>query len=309
MKTFLIRRLLLLVPIVLGTVSLVFFLIHMIPGDPVDLMLGETAQASDREALRHTLHLDEPVGQQYLRYLGGVLRGDLGLSIHTRRPVTGLVLERYPATLHLTVAALMIAVALAVPLGVAAAVRQHTVVDSASTLFALVGLAMPNFWLGPLLIVLFAIKLDWFPVAGYEHWTSLVLPAMTLGLGMSAILTRMTRSALLEVIRQEYVTTAKAKGLAGSMVLWKHALKNALIPIITIIGLQLGALLAGSIITETIFAWPGVGRLTIQAIQARDYPVVQGCILTIAITYVFVNLITDCFYAWADPRVRLTRDA
>ena len=306
MRAFLVRRLLFLVPILLGTVSLVFLLIHLIPGDPVELMLGETAQIADREALRHALHLDEPLGRQYLRYLGGVVRGDLGLSIHARRPVRDLILTRYPATLQLTAAALLIAVMLAVPLGTAAAIRQHTVLDYASTLFALIGLAMPNFWLGPLLIVLFALKLDLFPVAGYEGWSSVILPALTLGLGMSAILTRMTRSALLEVIRQDYVTTARAKGLARRAIVWKHALKNAMIPIITIVGLQLGGLLAGSIITETIFAWPGVGRLTLQAIQARDYPLVQGCVLTIALTYVLVNLLTDCLYAWADPRVRLT---
>lgn len=309
MKAYLLRRLLLLIPIVVGTVSLVFLLIHLIPGDPVDLMLGETAQIADREALRRTLHLDEPLGRQYLRYIGGVVHGDLGLSIHARRPVMALVFERYPATLQLTAAALLIALALAVPLGVAAAVRQHTVVDYASTLFALIGLAVPNFWLGPLLIVFFALWLDLFPVAGYEGWSSLILPALTLGLGMSAILTRMTRSALLEVVRQDYIATARAKGLARGTVVWKHALKNALIPIITVIGLQMGGLLAGSIITETIFAWPGLGRLTLQAIQARDYPLVQGCVLTIALTYVMVNLLTDCLYAWADPRVRLGRDA
>ncbi len=309
MRAFLARRLLLLIPTVLGTVTLVFLLIHLIPGDPVDLMLGETAQAADRVALRQALHLDEPLGRQYLRYVGGVVRGDLGFSIHVRRPVTHLILDRYPATLLLTLAAVVVAVALAVPLGAAAAVRYRTVVDALSTVFALSGLAMPNFLLGPLLIILFALKLDLFPVAGYEGWSSLVLPALTLGLGMSALLTRMTRAALLEALHQDYLTTARAKGLPGRMILWKHVLKNALIPIITVVGLQLGALLAGSIITETIFAWPGVGRLTLQAIQARDYPLVQGCILTIALTYVFVNLAVDCFYAWADPRMRLGRDA
>ncbi len=305
MSRFLVRRLLLLAPVVLGVSTLVFFLIHLIPGDPVDLMLGETAQQVDRALLRHELHLDEPLLTQYGRFLGGLARADLGRSLHMRRPVVGLILERYPATLELAVAAMIIALAIAIPLGALAAAYHQKALDYLSLLFALVGASIPNFWLGPMLILLFSLNLGWLPVSGKDGILHLILPAFTLGLAMSALLTRMTRSALLETMDREYITLARAKGLSKKTVLVKHALKNALIPILTIVGLQFGGLLAGAIVTETIFSWPGIGRLMIQAIRSRDYPLVQGCVLVISFSYLFINLATDLLYAVVDPRIRL----
>lgn len=299
------KRLLLLIPIVLGVVTLVFFLIHMIPGDPVEIMLGEQAQAADKEALRHELRLDRPLAEQYVHYLAALAKGDMGRSIHSREAVTTIILHRFPATLLLTLAAMAVAVLIAVPLGILSAVRQYSVIDNASMLFALLGISMPNFWLGPLLILFFSIWLGWLPVSGMGGVTHLILPAVTLGTALTAILTRMIRASLLEVIREQYIVTARAKGLAEKVVLFKHALKNAMIPVITILGLQFGALLSGSIITETIFSWPGIGRLVIQAINQRDYPVVQGCVLLISLCYVLVNLLTDLFYGVVDPRIRL----
>ncbi|WDT77265.1 MAG: ABC transporter permease [Candidatus Manganitrophus sp.] len=304
MARFLIRRLLWSGPVLLGVLTLVFFLIHLIPGDPIDVMLGERAAEADRAALREALHLDDPILTQYGRFLAGVARGDLGRSLTSQRPVAGLILARYPATLQLAAAALLIALLIALPLGILSAVRPRTAVDAGGLLFSLFGVSMPTFWLGPLLIILFALKLDWLPVSGRHGIASLVLPALTLGLGMSAILVRMTRSSLLEIFPKEFVLTARAKGLPERRVILRHALRNALIPLLTVVGLQIGALLTGSIITETIFSWPGLGRLTIQAIQGRDYPLVQGCILAIALTYLLVNLLIDLLYAAVDPRVQ-----
>ncbi len=294
-----------LIPVVLGVVTLVFFLIHMIPGDPVEIMLGEQAQAADKEALRRELKLDRPVGEQYLRYLSGLPRADLGRSIHTREPVIQTILKRFPATLMLTLAAMAVAVIIAIPIGILSAVRQYSLMDNVSMFVALLGISMPNFWLGPLLILLFSIQLGWLPVSGMGGAQHLILPAVTLGTALAAILTRMTRSSVLEVIREQYIVTARAKGLQERVVLFKHAFKNALIPVITILGLQFGALLSGSIITETIFSWPGIGRLMIQAVNQRDYPLVQGCVLFISLSYVLVNLATDLLYGAADPRIRI----
>lgn len=304
MARFLIRRLLWSGPVLLGVLTLVFFLIHLIPGDPIDVMLGERAAEADRAALREALHLDDPILTQYGRFLAGVARGDLGRSLTSQRPVAGLILARYPATLQLAAAALFVALLIALPLGILSAVRPRTAVDAGGLLFSLFGVSMPTFWLGPLLIILFSLKLDWLPVSGRHGIASLVLPALTLGLGMSAILVRMTRSSLLEIFPKEFVLTARAKGLPERRVILRHALRNALIPLLTVVGLQIGALLTGSIITETIFSWPGLGRLTIQAIQSRDYPLVQGCILAIALTYLLVNLLIDLLYAAVDPRVQ-----
>ncbi|MDC4224371.1 MAG: ABC transporter permease [Candidatus Manganitrophus sp.] len=305
MARFLIRRLLWSGPVLLGVLTLVFFLIHLIPGDPIDVMLGERAAEADRAALREALHLDDPILTQYGRFLAGVARGDFGRSLTSQRPVAGLILARYPATLQLAAAALLIALLIALPLGILSAVRPRTAVDAGGLLFSLFGISMPTFWLGPLLIIiLFSLKLDWLPVSGRHGIASLVLPALTLGLGMSAILVRMTRSSLLEIFPKEFVLAARAKGLPERRVILRHALRNALIPLLTVVGLQIGALLTGSIITETIFSWPGLGRLTIQAIQGRDYPLVQGCILAIALTYVLVNLLIDLLYAAVDPRVQ-----
>jgi peptide/nickel transport system permease protein len=304
MGSFLRRRLLLLLPTMLGVVSLVFLMRPLVPGDPVDFMLGETARAVDKDVLRHEFHLDRPLSEQYLLFLTGLARGDLGRSIMSGRPVAGLIAERLPNTLQLALAAAAIAVLLAIPLGVIAAARQYSWIDNASVFFALLGVSMPNFWLGPLLIILFSLKLGWLPVSGRGGALHLILPALTLGLAMAGILTRMMRATMLEVIREDFVRTARAKGLPERAVFFKHALRNAAIPVVTLLGLQLGALLAGSIVTETIFAWPGLGRLIIQAINARDFPLLQGCVMTIALGYMIVNLLTDLVYALIDPRIR-----
>ncbi len=304
MRSYLVRRLLLLIPVIFGVITLVFFLIHLIPGDPVDIMLGETASSADKETLRKQLRLDEPLGAQYLHFLDRLGHGDLGRSLHSNRPVLSTILKRYPNTLELAFFAMLIALLIALPLGIFSALKQHSAVDSGSMFFALLGVSLPNFWLGPLLILLFSVELNLLPVSGKEGILDFILPGITLGLGMSAILTRMIRSSLLEVKQKEYVLCARAKGLAEYRVVMKHTLRNALIPVVTIVGLQFGGLLAGSIITETIFSWPGIGRLTVQAISARDYPLVQGCVLFISLTYVLINLGTDLLYAFIDPRIQ-----
>jgi peptide/nickel transport system permease protein len=267
-------------------------------------MLGESAEPADKAALREELGLNKPIFQQYTQFLWRLAQGNLGRSLHTHKPVLQSILVRYPATLELTFAALGIAVIIAIPVGVMAATRRYSWLDNGSMFLALLGVSMPNFWLGPLFIILFSINLGWLPVSGRGGWDHLILPAITLGMAMAAILTRMTRSSVLEVIHEDYIRTARAKGLRESVVIFKHALRNALIPVITLIGLQFGALLSGAVITETIFAWPGIGRLTIEAINKRDYPLVQGCILVIALSYVLVNLVTDLIYSLVDPRIR-----
>jgi len=298
------RRVLLLVPTVLGVVTLVFFLVHLIPGDPVELMLGETAPRSDLERLRADLGLDRPIGEQYTRYLAGLARGDLGRSFYYRRPVTEVLGDALPATALLAVAAMLVAVAVAVPLGVVAAVRRDTLLDRAAMLGSLAGVSMPSFWLGPLLIILFSFRLGWLPASGRAGPASLVLPAVTLGTALAAILARMTRAAMLDVLGEDYLRTARAKGVARRTVIARHALRNALLPVVTIVGLQFGALLSGAVVTENVFAWPGVGTVLIQAIAARDYPLVQGSVLVVALAYVAVNFLTDALYGVIDPRVR-----
>ena len=302
------RRLLLTVPTVLAAATLVFLLIHLVPGDPVEIMLGESARAADKETLRHALGLDRPLVQQYEAFLGGLAVGDAGRSLVTGEPVATLLAERIPATAELTLAALAVALALALPLGLLAAARPGTWVDRGSVGFALLGVSMPSFWLGPLLIILFAIELGWLPVSGRGTPAHLVLPAVTLGLGMAAILTRMTRASVLECMGDDYIRTARAKGVSRWHILGRHALMNALPPVVTIIGLQFGALLAGTVITETVFAWPGLGRLTIDAINQRDYPVLQGCILVIAVGFVLASTCADLINAWLDPRTRRAGD-
>ncbi len=304
MRRFILRRLLLLLPVLWGVTTLVFIVTQVLPGDPVDLMLGETARPAQREQLRRTLGLDRSLGVQYADYMGGLLAGNLGVSLHQRRAVSVIILERVPASAELALASLAIAALIALPLGVAAARRPGGGVDLAAGLLAVAGASVPVFWLGPLLIIVFSIGLGWLPVSGREGALSLILPAATLGAALSPILMRMARSSLLEVLPQDYIGTARAKGLPESKVLWLHALKNACLPLITVLSLQLGALLSGAIITETVFAWPGVGRLVIQAIAARDYPLVQGCVLFIALVYVSANFLADVAYAWLDPRVR-----
>ena len=305
MRGFFLRRLAVVIPTVIGAVTLVFIFLHMIPGDPVEVMLGETAQQADKEKLREELGLNQPLYVQYGRFMAGIVRGDLGGSYFYRRPVVQVIAERAPASVELALAAFLVAGLIAIPLGIIAALREGTAVDNVAVLFSLVGVSLPNFWLGPLLIILFSIKLGWLPVSGKAGLASLVLPAITLGAAFAAILSRMTRASLLERLGEDYLMVARAKGLPEWKVILKHALRNALIPIITVMGLQIGALLSGAIITENVFSWPGIGTLLINAIEARDYPLVQGCILFISLSYVFVNLLTDFFYGWADPRIRL----
>jgi peptide/nickel transport system permease protein len=289
--------------VVLGVCTLVFLLIHLVPGDPVEAMLGERAQASDRAALRAALGLDLPLWEQYVRYLWGLIHFDLGTSFLDQRSVTAILAERLPATARLAAASLLLAVLIALPLGVLAARYRGGAIDSAAMTLSLLGVSVPNFWLGPLLILIFSLWLGWTPVSGDQGTASLVLPAVTLGTALAAVLARMVRASMLEVLSEDYVRTARAKGLTEPAVLWRHALRNAWLPILTVIGLQLGGLLAGAVITETVFAWPGVGSLLVESIKARDYPVVQGCVLLISLTYVLVNALTDMAYVWADPRV------
>lgn len=291
--------------VIFGVTGIVFLLIHLIPGDPVEIMLGESASVADREVLRAALGLDQPVLTQFYNYLEGLLQLDLGTSIHFRRPVSELLLERLPATGLLAAATLAVSMALAFPLGVIAAVRRNTAWDTGAMGFSMLGVSIPNFWLGPILILVFSLWLGWFPVSGRDGFVSVVLPAVTLGTGLAAVLSRMVRSSMLEVLGEDYMRTARAKGLAPHRVILRHGLRNALLPVITLLGLQLGALLAGAVITETVFSWPGVGLLTIESIQTRDYPVLQACVLLISTTYVLVNLLTDIVYAWIDPRIRV----
>ncbi len=307
MRSYIIRRLLLTLPVLLGVSTLVFLFIHLIPGDPVQVMLGESARTADVEKLRTGLGLNRPLPEQYFLFMKGVATGQLGNSIHTGQPVLKTILNRLPATLQLASASMFVALLLSIPLGVISASKQYSALDNGSMFFALLGISMPNFWLGPLLILLFSVNLGWLPVSGRGGWQHLILPAITLGTALAAILTRMTRSSMLEILHDDYITTARSKGLREGVVIFKHALRNALIPVITIIGFQVGALLSGALITETVFAWPGLGRLTIKAIQTRDYPLVQGCVLVISLSYVFVNLLTDVAYAWVDPRIRFEK--
>lgn len=305
MGRLLLRRLVSTAGVVLGVAVLVFLLIHLIPGDPVDVMLGEAAQPADRAALRQSLGLDLPLYVQLLNYFDGLLHLDLGRSLHSQRPILDLLAERLPATVELALAALAVTLLLAVPLGLVAAARHNTAWDHGAMTFSLLGVSIPNFWMGPLLILVFALGLGWFPVSGREGVGAVVLPALTLGTSLAAILARMIRSSVLEVLGEDFIRTAYAKGLSSRQVLIRHALPNALLPVITVLGLQLGTLLAGAVITETVFSWPGIGLLTIEAIQTRDYPVVQACVLLIALTYVVVNMLTDLLYALIDPRIRL----
>jgi ABC-type dipeptide/oligopeptide/nickel transport system permease component len=301
---FAIRRLLLTIPVLLGVATLVFSLLHLVPGDPALAMLGESASASDVDDLRSTLGLDRPLPEQYLEFVTGLARGDLGTSFRYKTPVASEIGQRLPRTMQLAAAAIAVAVCVALPLGVIGGLFRGSAADQAAMTVSLVGISMPNFWLGPLLAIVFAVMLGWLPVSGTGDWRHLVLPAATLGTALAAVLARMTRASLIEELRELYVLAARARGLSKSRAVIVHALRNSLIPVVTILGLQCGAVLTGTIITETIFAWPGVGRLLIQAINFRDYPLVQGCILFIALTYVMVNLMVDLVYGWLDPRIR-----
>ncbi len=304
MTAFILRRLVAVVPLSLLVATLVFSLIHLIPGDPVEMMLGDGAQRADIESLRHEMGLDRPLVEQYLRFMSGLARGDMGESIHFRKPVVDLLWQHYPATLQLAFVGMIVALLIAIPLGIFAALQRNRMLDHFARLISLLGVSMPNFWLGPMLILLFSIHFDLFPVSGRGGIRSFVLPAVTLGTALAGMLTRMIRSSVGEELHKAYLVTAMAKGLSLPWAVIRHTVKNAAMPVVTVIGLQFGSLLTGAIITETIFAWPGVGRLLIQGIRMRDYPLVQGGVLVMAMTYIMINLATDLVYAMLDPRVR-----
>jgi peptide/nickel transport system permease protein len=305
MPVFILSRLFSAALVLVGVSCLVFLLIHLVPGDPVEVMLGEAAQPADREALRHALGLDQGLLTQLLHYFNALLHLDLGTSLQSKRPISELLWERIPATAELAGAALVVAVAIALPLGVIAAVRKDSPWDYGAMTVSMLGVSIPNFWLGPILILVFSVWLGWLPVSGREQADSIILPAVTLGTALAAVLSRMVRSSLLEVLHEDYIRTARAKGLSGRVVIWRHGLRNALLPVVTVLGLQLGVLLGGAVVTEMVFSWPGLGELTIESIQRRDYPVVQACVLLISTSYVVVNTLTDVVYGWLDPRVRV----
>ncbi len=290
--------------VVFGVLLLTFLLIHLVPGDPVEVMLGDAVTVADRAQLRAELGLNQPLIQQFGTYLTKLAHGDLGRSIHTKTPIVELIKTRYPTTLKLAFLSLFIGLSIGIPLGIYAALKAGKWQDLIVTIVSVRLSAMPAFWLGPMLMLIFAVWLGWLPVSGMESNASIVLPALTLGLGLSAILTRMTRTSLLEVLNDDYIRTARAKGLTEANVIIRHALRAALLPIITIVGLQMGSLLAGTVITETIFSWDGIGRLLVESIEKRDYPVTQACVLVVALSYVLVNLLTDILYRLVDPRVK-----
>jgi len=304
MGTYLVRRLLLTVPVLLGVTFIIFAMVRMIPGDPAQVIAGEQATRETVETVRRSLGLDRPLLLQYVHFLGDLLRGDMGRSTRSLRPVAQELADRFPNTIELTLAGMLVASLIGVVAGVVSATRQNRWPDTLSMVVALAGVSMPVFWLGLMLILLFSVKLGWLPPVGRGSWAQLILPALTLGAASAAILARMTRSSLLEVLRQDFITTARAKGLAQRAVIYKHALKNAMIPVVTVMGLQFGTLLSGAVLTETVFAWPGLGRLIVESILARDYPVVQGAVLLAALSFVFVNLVVDLLYSVLDPRIR-----
>jgi peptide/nickel transport system permease protein len=303
---YIIRRLAQMIPITFGIVTLIFSLIHLVPGDPAVQIAGENARAEDVRQVRHSLGLDQPLGRQYIHYLTGLLHGDLGRSFQTNENVAVQIRQRYPATIELALGSMLVALLVAFPLGIVSAIYRGKWVDNVARFFALLGVSMPSFWFGPLLIIAFAINHPWLPVSGRdEGLKSLILPSLTMGLALSAILTRMIRVSLADELTQLYVTTAIAKGVTRGKAIFRHALKNALIPVITVLALQFGSLLTGAIITEQIFSWPGLGRLLIDSISKRDYPQVQASILVIALTYIFVNFASDLLYGVVDPRIKL----
>ena len=300
----LLRHFLSFATVIFGVLLLTFLLIHLVPGDPVEVMLGESASVADRDQLRAELGLNQPLIQQFGSYLSRLSHGDFGSSIHTKQPIINMLKTRYPATLKLAILSLLVGLSIGIPLGIYAALKANHWQDFVVTIVSVRLSAMPAFWLGPILMLVFAVWLGWLPVSGMESNTSIILPAITLGFGLSAILTRMTRTSLLEVLNDDYIRTARAKGLSERTVIIRHALRAALLPIITIVGLQMGSLLAGTVITETVFGWDGIGRLLVESIEKRDYPVTQACVLVVALSYVLVNLATDVLYRFADPRVK-----
>lgn len=301
---YIIRRLLIVIPVILGISLIIFTVVRVIPGDPAYILAGPHATKEQMDQIRAQLGLDKHPVTQYLIFLKNLFQGDLGTSTRTGLPVIREIMTRFPNTLLLALASILLATVFGVTIGIIAGVKQNSKFDYLSMLVALLGLSMPVFWLGLMLMLLFSIKLGWFPAVGADSFRHLVLPAITLGANSTAIIARMTRSSMLEVIRLDYIRTARAKGLAEKVVISRHALKNALIPVVTVIGLQTGTLLGGAVLTEIVFAWPGIGRLLVEAILSRDYPVVQGVVLLVATVFIFVNLIVDILYSYLDPRIR-----
>jgi len=302
---YVIKRIFFLFPILLGMTVIVFLMLHLAPGDPIDLIVGPNVTPEIRENIRHQYGLDRPLPIQYLHFLGNLLKGDLGTSIIQHRPVAEIIIQRFPVTLELSVAGLLISFLVAIPIGVKAAIKRNTLTDYICMVTSLVGISMPTFWLGLMLLYIFAYKLRLFPVSGYGTWKHLFLPALTLGFTDAALTARMVRSSMLEVIRQDYIRTARSKGLSEKLVINRHALKNALIPIITLLGLRIGWIMGGSVVLEIVFTRPGLGRMMIEAILARDYPVVQGGMVVLTTAIILGNLFADLLYAIVDPRIKL----
>ena len=306
MVKYFLYRLVATIPVLFGVTLLVFFMVRLVPGDPIDIMYTNQAppSAEQRRALEHNLGLDRPIYEQYALFLANGVQGDLGDSYRTKRPVMEEIQNRLPNTIKLTIASLLVSMTIGIAAGILAATFKNTWIDFVSMLIAIIGVSIPGFWLGLMVMMLFSVRLGWFPVAGADTWRHLVLPAVTLGVLASAVLARMTRSAMLDVLNQDYVRTARAKGLNEVGVVLRHALRNALVPIVTILGLQIGGLLSGAFIIEAVFAYPGIGMLAVQALGTRDFPLIQGIVLLVAIIYVLVNLLVDMFYGVIDPRVR-----
>ncbi|MDD4780744.1 MAG: ABC transporter permease [Tissierellia bacterium] len=304
MFKYILKRFLMVIPVIIGVSFLVYFIISLTPGDPVKMMLGEEASEESIQEVRDELGLDKPIIVQYFKYISKLVRGDLGVSYRSKRPVLGEIVARFPITLKLTFWSMLVAIIIAVPLGIISATKQYTLTDSICSVAALIGAAVPNFWYGLMLIIWFSLGLGWFPSGGYEGIKSMVLPSITLGTTAAAIITRMTRSSMLEVVRQDYIRTAKAKGVNKKVVIRKHALRNALIPIVTVVGLQFGHMLGGMVLTETVFSIPGMGRLMVDSIKSKDTPMVLGCIITLATVFSLVNLCIDILYAFIDPRIK-----
>jgi peptide/nickel transport system permease protein len=304
MYKYIFRRIAMMIPVMIGVTFLVFFIINLTPGDAASMILGDGATEESIRALREEMGLNDPVIVQYGRYMTNLLKGDLGTSYSTGKAVVGEIGQRFPNTFKLTISAIIISIIISIPIGIISATKQYSIFDSVGMIFALVGVSMPSFWTGLILIIAFSLNFRWFPSGGMDGLKSLVLPAFTLAIASTASITRTTRSSMLEVVRQDYINTAKAKGVSKNIVIRKHALKNALIPAITVIGLEFGILLGGAVLTETVFSWPGIGRLMVESIQRKDTPMVLGCIIVFALSFSIVNLIIDILYAYIDPRIR-----
>ena len=304
MSRYVLKRLVMLIPVLIGVTFLVYFIISLSPGDTAAMLAGEDADAATIEALRHELGLDQPVPVQYARYMLNLLKGDMGESYKTGRPVTNMIVSCFPNTAKLAFWSILVAVGIALPIGIISATKQYSMFDNVGMVVALIGVATPNFWLGLMMIILFSLNLGWLPSGGNKGWSSYIMPAITLGTGDAALITRMTRSSMLEVIRADYIRTARAKGVPENKVVYQHALRNALIPVVTAIGLQFGSLLGGATLTETVFAWPGIGRSTVDSIKTKDTTQVLGNIIVLTITFSCVNLLVDILYAFIDPRIK-----